>query len=168
MVSAVSVSANFRNAESLIVSIPRRFPSTETCWNLAIRNSFSMQNLFGNLAHVHFPQLKLAETSLLHIRNPADTPCTLGVFKVSRTETYWNMTLHCGNPADNLCTKMVISVEMGLLGITYCQQTALLTRCMITTSVGWSKIWISTHNFFRNSPMMRPASDQISSGVPSQ
>ena len=165
MVSAVSVSASFRNAESLIVPIPRRFPSTDTCWNLAIPNSFRMRNLFG--IYVHFPQLKLAETSLLHIRNPADTPCTLRVFKVSRTETYWNMTLHCGNPADNLCTKMVISVEMGLLGITYCQQTALLTRCMITTSVGWSKIWISTHNFFRNSPYWDLHQTKISSGVPS-
>ena len=40
------VTASFRNAESQAVPVSRRFPTTDTCWNLAIPNSFSMRNLF--------------------------------------------------------------------------------------------------------------------------
>ena len=71
------VSPSFRNTESYGVPNSRRFPSTKTCRNLAISNTFSMWNLFGNLAYVQISQLKLAETSLSFCENPADITCNM-------------------------------------------------------------------------------------------
>ena len=54
----ISRFGTFLQCGMLVPNTSFQFPFTETCCNLANPNSFSMQNLFGNLAYVQFPQLK--------------------------------------------------------------------------------------------------------------